>query len=244
MHIDIFESYKNISDDDLAKRDVVVIDVFRTTSVIVTALVHGANCVMPVENIDEAWDIFYRDRSGNTLLGGERQALPIEGFHLDNSPNSYTKEKVRGRRVVITTSNGTRAIKGCLAGKSVCIASFMNVKAVAEALCRRANDVAVVCSGTFGRFALEDGLCAGMIASRLSKMVETSFTDLGAAMVDLYNSAEDIRGLLKKGSIAYTYLYRTGYEDDIALCLQTDKYDVVPFYDKGSINLSSPLLNT
>lgn len=237
MHIDMFESYKIFSDDDLAERDVVVIDVFRTTSVIVTALVHGAGCVIPVESIDDAWDLFRRDGSGNTLLGGEREAIPIEGFHLDNSPNSYTGEKVRGRTVVCTTSNGTRAIKRCLAAKRVYIASFFNASAVSEELRSRQNDVALVCSGTFGRFALEDGLCAGMIASRLSKTTETTFSDLGYAMVYLYNSVTDIRGLLKKGSIAYSYLERTGYEDDIDLCLQTDRYDVVPIYDEGCISL-------
>ncbi|MBN2322896.1 MAG: 2-phosphosulfolactate phosphatase [Spirochaetes bacterium] len=237
MNIQVFESYQTVSDDDLRDRDVVVMDVFRTTSVIITALVHGAGCVIPVESVDEAWDVFRRDKTGRTLLGGERQALPIEGFHLDNSPNSYTEEKVRGRNVVCTTSNGTQAIKGCLEGKRIYIASFFNVSAVSEELRRKENDVVLVCSGTFGRFALEDGLCAGMIASSLGKKAETTLNDLGAAMTALSDCTTDMRSLLKKGSLAYEYLERTGYEDDIALCLQTDLYDVVPFYSEGHITL-------
>ena len=235
MKIDVFGSYINVADKDIVDRDVVVLDIFRTTSVIVTALAHKARCVLPVESIDEAWDIFYKDESGATLLGGERQALPIKGFHLDNSPGAYSEEKVGGKRIVITTSNGSRAIKVCTAAKRVYIASFLNVSQIVRELKERAHDVAVVCSGTFGRFALEDGLCAGMIVSLLSKTGNILITDLGIAMKELFESPTDIRSMLKRGSVAYGYLERTGYEDDIDFCLQRDIYSVVPFYQEGSV---------
>lgn len=235
MHIDVFGSYKNVKDEDIADRDVVVLDIFRTTSVIVTALANKARCVIPVESIDEAWDTFYQDESGTTLLGGEREALAIKGFHLDNSPGAYSQEKVGGKRIVITTSNGTRAIKVCAAAKRVYVAGFLNASQIVRELKERANDVSVVCSGTFGRFALEDGLCAGMIVSSLSKTGDTSITDLGVAMKELFESPADIRSMLKRGSVACGYLERTGYEDDIDFCLQRDIYSVAPFYREGSV---------
>jgi 2-phosphosulfolactate phosphatase len=237
MKIDIFGSYQTVQDADLKDRDVVVLDIYRTTSVIVTALAHGARRVIPAGSIEEAWEIYNRARECSTLLGGERNARPIEGFHFDNSPASYTVEKVRGMDLVVTTSNGTGAIKKSLAGKVVYIASFFNVSAVSEELKTRGNDVVLVCAGTFGRFALEDGLCAGMIALLLSKKGETSFGDLAAAMSSLYESSPDIRNLLQKGSVAYTYLEREGYEKDIDLCLQADKYDVMPRYCEGCVSL-------
>jgi len=237
MHVDVFGSYKNVTDEDIADRDVVVLDIFRTTSVIVTALANKARCVIPVESIDEAWDTFYRDESGATLLGGEREALAIKGFHLDNSPGAYSEEKVGGKRIVITTSNGTRAIKVCAAAERVYVASFLNASQVVRELKERAHDVSVVCSGTFGRFALEDGLCAGMIVSSLSKTGDTSITDLGIAMKKLFESTTDIRSLLKRGSVACGYLERTGCEDDIDFCLQRDIYNIAPLYSEGSVTV-------
>lgn len=237
MVIDVFGTYKNISEEYIVNRDVVVLDVFRTTSVIVTALARKAQCVIPVESVDEAWELYNQDETGSTLLGGERQALPIKGFHLDNSPNAYTEERVQGKRLALTTSNGTRAIKVCSGGKRVYIASFLNASSVAEALVSRANDVAVVCSGTFGRFALEDGLCAGMIASRLSEKADTAISDLGITMVELFTAVTDIREFLSKGSIAYRYLEREGYDDDIDYCLQRDRYEIAPYYSKGCVRV-------
>lgn len=237
MLVDVFGSYRNVSEEYIGNRDVVVIDVYRTTSVIVTALAHKAQCVIPVTSVDEAWDLYNQDETGSILLCGERKALPIKGFHLDNSPNAYTEERVGGKRLVLTTSNGTRAIKVCSGGKRVYIASFLNVSSVAEALVSRANDVAVVCSGTFGRFALEDGLCAGMIASRLLEKADTEMSDLGVAMVELLKAAADIRKLLGMGSVAYRYLKREGYDGDIDYCLERDRYEITPCYSKGSVRV-------
>ena len=237
MLVDVFGSYRNIRGEHIVNRDVVVIDVYRTTSVIVAALARGAKCVIPVESVDEAWDIYNQDEKNSTLLGGERKALPIKGFHLDNSPATYTEQKVRDKCLVLTTSNGTRAIKACEAGKRVYIASFLNASAVAEELMKRANDVAVVCSGTFGRFALEDGLCAGTIVARLSEKAGTESSDLGIAMVELFTQATDIRRILSKGSVAYRYLAKAGYDDDIDFCLKRDLYPITPYYGEGRITV-------
>ena len=235
MRIDVFGSYRNVTEKDIVDRDVVVLDVFRTTSVIVTALAHKARCVIPVESIDDAWDMFYRDESGGSLLGGERKAIPIKGFHLDNSPRAYTEEKVSGKRIILTTSNGTRAIKICTPAKRVYVACFLNISKVTDELLVRENDVAVVCSGTFGRFAIEDGLCAGMIVSCIENRGVKAVTDLGVAMKYLFESADDMRSLLKRGSVACRYLERTGYEDDIEFCLKKDVYSIAPYYKEGFV---------
>ncbi|UCB45719.1 MAG: 2-phosphosulfolactate phosphatase [Spirochaetota bacterium] len=235
MFIDVFGTYRNVVFEDIKDKNVVVIDVYRATSVIVTALAHGAESVIPVESIEEAWKIFNSDKHKITVLGGEREALPIDGFHLDNSPVSYAEDRVGGKRVVLTTSNGTRAVKTCASGKHLLIASFLNVSCVVKELIKDGNDVSVVCAGTFGRFALEDGLCAGMIVSSISKKLDVSVSELGIAMKLLYEKENNILDALRNSSVACRYLERTGYKYDIDLCLQTDLFDVVPFYKEGAI---------
>ena len=237
MFIDVFGNYQTVTGGTIEGRDVVVLDVYRTTSVMVTAIANGARCVIPAESIDEAWELFRKDKEGVTLLGGEREALPIDGFHLDNSPGSYSEEIVRGKRIVVTTSNGTKAIKSCLGARRVYVAGFLNVSKVVRELLERSHDVAVVCSGTFGRFALEDGLCAGMIVSSLLREKEVSISDLAFVMKDMFELSVDIRGMLKSGSVAYGYLMRTGYETDIEYCLKKDTYDIAPFYREGSVSV-------
>ena len=235
MKVDVFGRYMDITSDDVKGRNVVVIDVFRTTSVIVTALDNGAECIFPAESIQEAWELFNRSRDGKTLLGGERNALPITGFHLDNSPMSYTREKVRGKKIVLTTSNGTRAIRVCIGAENLFIASFLNVSRVVDTLGHQERDVSLVCSGTHGTFSLEDGLCAGMIVSALAKKKDVTVSDLGWAMKSLYQSEPDIKNALREGSLAYRYLLQTGYTDDIEICLRCDVSATLPAYHSDCV---------
>jgi 2-phosphosulfolactate phosphatase len=241
MRVEVFGRYQDVTIRDTDTKNVVIIDVFRTTSVIVTALEHGARAIIPAETVEEAWELSRSFAEGEVLLAGERKAVPIEGFHLDNSPYSFSEEKVNGRTVIMTTSNGTGAIKACRRWSALYIASFLNLSAVAEILVRRERDVSIVCSGTLGTFSLEDGLCAGMIVSSMRsmrRMEKLEVSDLGFAMEALVEKESDIGRTLRAGSLAYRYLMQEGYERDVDYCLQKDRSRLVPTLgDDGCIRV-------
>jgi 2-phosphosulfolactate phosphatase len=231
MKVSLFSRYMDITEENTKGRSVIVIDVYRTTTVIVTALSNGASEIIPTESIDEAWKISRELDSEQILLAGEREAIPIDGFQLDNSPFSYTKDRVLNKTIIMSTSNGTRAIKVSSHCDFLCIASFLNIAPVVSELMRREKDVCIVCSGTMGNFSLEDGLCAGMILSRMSRLNEIQLTDLGWAMKELAERNIDIREALEKGSLAYRYLRKTNYIEDIEYCLRVDLIEIVPVLD-------------
>ena len=151
----------------------VVFDVLRATSTIVTALHNGAKAVVPVSEIAEALAI--RKMQPDVLLGGERDGLKIRAaqsggtdFDLGNSPRECTPEKVSGRTIVSTTTNGTRALRACAGAKTVLAGSFLNLTATAEFIWRQQfENVLLVCAGTHENCALEDVLAAGALIELL-----------------------------------------------------------------------------
>jgi 2-phosphosulfolactate phosphatase len=150
----------------------VVVDVLRATTVMAHALASGCEAVIPCLEIDDARRVASELPAGTAILGGERGGLPIEGFDLGNSPASYTPEACRGKTLVMTTTNGTRAILASLEAERVYVAAFANLGATAEEVavqCLKADhgkDVHIVCSGTEGHVSLEDSLLAGALISR------------------------------------------------------------------------------
>jgi 2-phosphosulfolactate phosphatase len=165
---------------DLLPRDgldggtAVVIDVLRATTVIPTALHAGCESVLPCVEIDEARSLAASMPDGRALLGGERLGLPIEGFDLGNSPAEYTDQVCRARTLVITTTNGTRAIRACRGARRIMAAGFVNLAATAHLIRQSWLDdpteaVHLVCAGTDGQVSLEDTLLAGALAHVLSQ---------------------------------------------------------------------------
>ncbi len=237
MNIDIMSSFKEVSCDRIRKRNIVVIDVLRATSTIVTALFNKASCVIPVEHIEDAWEIYNKELENETILGGERDAIIIEGFHFGNSPLSYTEEKIKGKKIVLTTTNGTRAIKACNNGKALYIASFLNVSAIVNQLIEEGEDLAIVCSGTKGEYSMDDSLCAGMIISLINESQNIVTTDLGWTIKKLYEAyKENLHAALKNCS-HYKRLKENDAGDDADYCLQIDIYDIIPVYEDGCISL-------
>lgn len=153
----------------LSDRTAVVIDVLRATSSTVQALASGAERVVPVATVEEARQLKERSPAGSVVLGGERGGMQIEGFDLGNSPQEFTAEAVRGKTVVMTTTNGTRAILMAAAAERLYVAALTNVEATARALAdRREGDIVLVTSGTERRISWEDALCAGALVERLA----------------------------------------------------------------------------
>jgi 2-phosphosulfolactate phosphatase len=146
----------------------VVIDVLRATTTIAYALEAGAAEVLPCQEVDEARLAAGRFSPGQCLLGGERHGLAIEGFDLGNSPSEYTPERVGGKTVVFTTTNGTRAMFHARPARRILIAGFVNVSAVVRQLIGE-EQVYIVCAGTEGEFSRDDVLLAGMIVELLTR---------------------------------------------------------------------------
>ena len=145
----------------------VVIDVLRATTTIVHALAAGCDAVIPCLEIDDARRTAADLRPIRGLLAGERKGLPIEGFDLGNSPSSCTPEVCSGRTMVMTTTNGTRAIAACAGADRILIAAFVNRKATLEALKADGRPIHCICAGTDGQVSLEDTLLAGALAQEL-----------------------------------------------------------------------------
>jgi 2-phosphosulfolactate phosphatase len=243
----------------LAKRDLsnavcIVFDVLRATSTFVTALHHGAKAIVPVSEIIEA--LALRQKQPEVLLGGERdggksragQAGGID-FDLGNSPREYTPEKVRGKTIVSTTTNGTRALRACAGAQTVLAAAFLNLTATAkfvQPLCP--SEVLLVCAGTRENIAHEDVLAAGALAemwlnslappkrgerpgegfSTVNYSVATALNAWRQAKSNLFaavSGAENARRLLAIPEL----------RDDVAFCLQPDKYPLVAQMEAGAV---------
>jgi 2-phosphosulfolactate phosphatase len=157
-----------VSPTELANGTAVVIDVLRASTTIVYALEAGAREVVPCVEVDEARRIASQFPPDEVVLGGERNGLPIDGFDLGNSPEEYLPERVAGKTVVFTTSNGTRAIERCRAARRVLIGAFVNATAVYQQLLEE-EQVHLVCAGTRGRVGRDDVLMAGLLVERLQR---------------------------------------------------------------------------
>jgi 2-phosphosulfolactate phosphatase len=195
----------------------VVVDVMRATSTIGQALASGYERVYCCREIEDA--LALRETLGEGLLGGERSAVRIEGFDIGASPREVLEP--RGRVLIYSTTNGTRAVLNAAAAcGTVLLGSLLNLSAVAEAV---GDDCVIVCAGFQGRFALDDAYCAGRIVQLLGAEV----TDAAKACGVLAGSF----GSAREGIEARTY-GPPGLGDDIAFCSQEDTIEVVPRYSR------------
>ena len=233
MKIDIIVSAGELEPSLVRGKIAIVIDVLRATTVMITALQNGAECVIPLLSPEEAFAL--KEKLGaNVVLGGERKALFIEGFDFDNSPFSYTKEAVENKTVVMTTSNGTRAINGSVEANEVIIASFGNVPTVVR-YCRTARDIVIVCSGSGDAFTLEDCLCAGLIASELSKYKEARLSDVAISLKELYKRLKDEVYEVASLGNHFNLLKNKGFVDDLRYCFEIGTCNVLPIFDGTKI---------
>jgi len=224
----VFFTYKEVEGYGLQDHTAVVIDVLRATSTMVAALTAGAEAIYPVLSIEDAIKLATSLGRSDALLAGERRGHAVEGFDLGNSPAEFTPESVGGKRVVMSTTNGTAALIASASAERVVVASFLNLSAVVAAVAG-AERLAVVCSGRDGRFAIDDALCAGMLVSRLADRLgaELQLEDTGRAALALASSyAPDPEFLLRSAS--GQGLAEIGLDADVRWCSRVDAFDLVP----------------
>ncbi len=163
MRLEVLPTLETITRSKVENKTCIVIDVFRATSTMVTAIYNGCGRIIPSATIEKTRELA-RDLGPEVLTGGERKGRPIAGFNLGNSPREYNKETIAGKTVVMSTTNGTRAIKMAAKYDSpVLIGSMLNARATARRACELGGDITIVCAGTMGRLSLEDTLAAGTI---------------------------------------------------------------------------------
>jgi 2-phosphosulfolactate phosphatase len=207
---------------------VVVIDIFRATSSICYGIENGAEAIIPVSEVEEC--AAYREKGFDHLLAAERNGEVVAGFDFGNSPFSYTKEKVSGKTVVLTTTNGTHALHLSRKAKKIVIGSFLNLTSLCNWLKTQNNSVLLVCAGWKNNFNLEDTLFAGAVVEQL-KESDYTLDDPAMAANDLFQIGKnDIGQYLSKTSHGER-LKKLGIEKDIAFCLQVDITTAIPILD-------------
>ncbi len=219
---------------DLSQTVCVVFDVLRATSVMVQALSEGAEGLIPVSTIEEA--VTLHRLKPELLLAGERHGLRITAaqsggvdFLFGNSPREFNADKVGGKSIVTTTTNGTRALQACRGASEVLVGAFLNLDTVAARLGQEERSIVIVCSGTGEEAAYEDTLAAGALCEVLLK------TGFEGRVVDSVRVAQavylqeqgDLLGAMKRASNGARLLTMPDLKDDVAFCLRRNAVPVV-----------------
>ena len=231
--IDVCLSPELINLYQLEGKIVVVVDVLRATSCMITALAEGVTAIHPVASLDECRNLKVK----GYLTAAERGGQQVEGFDLGNSPLSYLNRAYAGKKVAVTTTNGTLAItKSAPFAKQVIIGGFLNLPAVADYLRKQAEDVVILCAAWKGKVNMEDTLFAGALLKKLENDYELE-CDAPLAAKTLYQCVEgSLYDFMQQSSHAQR-LSKFGVEEDIRFCLEIDKFREIPVL-KGEVLVS------
>ena len=224
---DLFSHY------DEGNKLVLVVDILRATSVISTAFHYGISELIPVSSVEEAKQ--HMNKEGY-LVAAERNAEPIEGIPLGNSPFQYMNDEVKNKTLVLTTTNGTKAIR--LARKhEVIAASFVNLNAVYDFIMKSEKDVIILCSGWKGLVNMEDSIFAGILSDKLLKTNEfQSKCDSVLASVAIKRDAGNDLFSYLENSAHRNRLKHLNMEEDTKFCLNpTFKSEVIPILKNGKL---------
>ncbi len=238
MKVDLIISADYIEKSKIKDKVVVVIDMLRATTVITTALKNGAKCVIPILTVEETFEKAkeLKNLGEEVVLGGERKALRIEGFDFSNSPLEYTKEKISDKTVILSTTNGTRALNLCRESDVILIGSMINGRAVAKKLKELNKDVVFINAGTNGEFSMDDFICAGYMIHNLLDEKSCDISDIAKTARYIYENNKDITSFIKNAR-HFDVLTSLGLQEDLAYCSSKDLIDIVPIFKDGKIEI-------
>lgn len=238
VEVEVTFTAQDIEEAKVRDRWAVVIDVLRATTTITTALGAGCRALIPTLDPEEARlrAALWARRDGRVpLLGGERRARPIPGFDLGNSPPAYVPERVAGKVIFFTTTNGTQALRRCGPARITICACLRNAEAVARYLTRKgAERVLLACAGREGAVAPEDVAVAGKLALRLERLAAASLSPAAREAARLAGSLSDWPGFFARVPAGRSLL-ELGYEGDVTFCAQPDVSLIVPRYARGAV---------
>lgn len=244
MRLDVFFGPQDVAQSDTAGRVVAVIDVLRASTSIATALAHGARAVVPFDSSEAAVTRARTFTRTEVRLAGERKMLAIPGFDLGNSPLEFTREAVAGKIVLFSTTNGTAAITRVQGARDVVIGSYVNLTAVLallRAALRGSIDVAIVCAGRSGQFALEDAGCAGRYVQHVTRELTNVVLNDAAHAAGLIDRkyGDDLMHLFLASEHGRA-LYAAGFASDLDACAAVDAHPIVPVYLDRQITKIGP----
>ena len=211
---------------------VVIIDILRASSAICTAFANGVSSIIPVAEVTEAREY----KSKGYLVAAERDGYVLDFADFGNSPYNFTKEKISGKTIVYSTTNGTRLINLTSSAHLTVIGSFLNIGALTRWLLKQERDVVLLCAGWKNRFNIEDTVCAGAMAEVLMNSdCYTTICDSTLAAIDLWSLARpDLQGYIEKAA-QRTRLKDKKLDDCIAFCLTSDLTDKIPVMKNGTL---------
>jgi 2-phosphosulfolactate phosphatase len=251
--LNVFTLPKLVEPEELLGGSAVVIDVLRSTTTIVHALAAGAREVIPCAEVEEAFKIARQFPPDQVVLGGERHGLAVKGFDLGNSPEDYTPEKLSGKTLVITTTNGTRAMAHARTAARIFLGAFVNVSALCEQL-QGQQAIHILCSGTDGQYSDDDTLLAGLVVDRLQRRDGLGYLLNAQAItaqemwlhqfaLPLALGAEKLEPERLAEVLCDTAggrnLVELGLEADILAAAQIDRFDIVPELDVVTLRIST-----
>ncbi len=245
MKLDVVFSPLGLLPGQATGRTIFVIDILRASTVVCAALHHGARAVLPASTTEEALRLAQTIGGPDVLLCGERGGLPIPGFALGNSPLEMTPEAVRGRTLVMTTTNGTPALLATQGAASVYLAAAANLSA-AVAAARDALDARgefmILCAGRERSFALDDAYAAGRLlgAALGSARKRAGLNDAALASLDLVRRYGTSWERPLRASRGGSDLAALGFDADVVDAAREDAYPVLPVYHERRITAAPP----
>lgn len=209
-------------------RTVVVVDILRATSCMTTAFAHGIESITPFALLEDCLAMKEKDY----FIAGERDGKKVDGFDLGNSPFEYMDERLKGKKIAFTTTNGTQAVAKSVGALEIIIGSFLNLSAVTAHLKNTSSNILIVCAGWKGKVNMEDTLFAGAVVDQLKDHFEPE-CDAPLAACHLYQLAKNDMHEFLKNTSHIKRLAKLDVIKDVQFCLTPDQYTVVPVLKNG-----------
>lgn len=213
-------------------RAVVVVDILRATSCMTTAFAHGIESITPFAKLEDCLAM----REKGYFTAGERDGKKVDGFDLGNSPFEYMDEKLKGKKIAFTTTNGTQAIAKSIGALEIIIGSFLNISAVTAHLKKCTSNILIVCAGWKGKVNMEDTVFAGAVVNQLKDHFEPE-CDAPLAAQHLYHQAKNDMSDFLKNTSHVKRLAGLNVIKDIKFCLTPDQYPIVPVLKDGVLKI-------
>jgi 2-phosphosulfolactate phosphatase len=243
MRLDVVFTPAGLTPTEVQGRTVFVIDILRATTSMCAALSHGAKAIIPVASTEEALRLAQTIGSADVLLAGEKNSVRIPGFHLGNSPLEMSESAVRGKTLIVTTTNGTKALLACQGAAAVFAAGAANLGVAAEKAreaFEKEGGVLIVCAGRDGAFSLDDAYCAGRLAAATlgAPKPRRGINDAAIASLDLVRRYGERWERPLTYSRAGRELIRLGFRDDVLDAARQDAYPVLPYFHERRVTLA------
>jgi len=215
---------------------VIAIDVLRATTTIATALEYGVKEVIPMETVEESLQLYEKLQSNGIFLGGERKNVKPQKFHFGNSPFEYQNTEVSNKKLIFTTTNGTKLLHSLKEHKRIILGCFRNVSTISMYIQKSLEDfqtIFIACAGSNGVFSFDDVLCAGAFIQEFVTLNATNIqlTDTAKVAKMLYNQTENTLIDFVKNTSHGIALIENGFEKDIDFCFEKNVSTIIPLYE-------------